>query len=139
MFYKLQISGISELDSTSTDGKNAAIQEIEIKSDTIDDYANARSTDVLLRVTVKFEINNETKDICKEIMQWSLQSGGSDVYKDVEITISDAEENQIRYFKIPKMFCDDYTEHFVPGNSQNYAEIKLIQKGGNFGDVSNET
>lgn len=141
MFYKFEVDGIKPLSSDASDGEHASIRKLWIKSDTKDPHVVERSSSVLLRVHLEILINNETKEQCKEFMKWSLESKGNTVYRTVKITVTDAQDEKIRSFEIPKMFCEDYLENYFENadkNEQPYAVLDLIQKSGNFADVINE-
>ncbi len=141
MFYKFEVDGVKAINSDSSDGQNASIRELVITSDTKDPHVVERSSSVLLKVSVKFLINAETKEQCKEFMKWSLETKGATVYRTVKIDVIDDTDEPIRSFKIPKMFCEDYIENYFENSNANehsYALLTLIQKTGNFADVENE-
>jgi len=142
MFYTFEVDGGIKIDSSSGAGENASIRKIILMSDTKDPHVSQRSNSVLFRVEIDVLINKDTKEVCKKLMKWALQDRGNDLYRKVDITIKDDNEEVLRYFSIPDMFCEDYKEVYLEDNDKQQDKcvfnLKLIQKGGNFSEIENE-
>ncbi len=144
MDYKLKIDGITDLDTTKAALMGGCVKNIEIMTDTVEEYAKERFNEPLFRFKIVFEINADTKAVAKDMMKWSLQRGTNEVYRNVQLTVLDNGGNKIRMIKIPNMFCEDYIEIYEELNDKSqtkphpYATLKLIQRGGETDKIANE-
>lgn len=143
MNYIIKIAGTSGIDTTKSGSMTDSVTYLQIKSDTVAEYARERNTAVLFRVELRFKINEDTKQFAKELFDWSKDTG--EVYRKFEVEIKE-NKKLIRRIVIDKMFVEDYAETFseVEQNTENkeklsgaIATLKLIQKVGHIKDVSN--
>ena len=138
MEYIFKAKSDSETIQLETGGNKKLIENIKITTDTVEENTNDRSSNILYRVELKGTINWDTRETCKKFMDWSLASNKKDIYREVSISIyEDINENPIRDFKIPNMFCEDYIENFNCEKENIYFELKLIQKTGCLNDIEN--
>ena len=130
MFYSIKISSEScdpiQIDEDVDTGFKDALEKLSISIDTVEENVSDRAARILNRVTLVLKVNPVTKIVCDQLMEWSLTSSGEDVYRTVNIDISDSRKDIVRSYELHKMFVEDYTESF-DGKEQAIATLKLIQ------------
>ena len=146
MFYYINIKSDTgkEIELDGRDGQSCAnaIQGLKIWIDTVDENVNNRTSNVLNRVILRVSINSDTKETCKDLMDWALASSGEDVYRLVHIDIYD-NINVVRSFDLQKMFVEDYYEEYEKGGSSQGTDagilvLNLIQAANNSKNFLND-
>ena len=110
MEYILNISGVVKLD-----GSKNSITNVEVKMFEDDNLASERSEWLYNTVVIEGVLDNHSQKETQQIFEWSKKTKRDDVYKVVEILVEQDEE-KIRKYTIPQMFCDSYTESFSASN-----------------------
>lgn len=141
MYYRIKITANNGsqkdifIDGFSSELQNS-ITSLKIWTDTTNENVSERSADILNKVEIKILINNKTKDYCKDLMEWSLDRSGGDIYRLVHIDVAtvggtgtEKKPTTIRSFDIEQMFVEDYIEEYGKGNGTDAGEatLKLIQ------------
>ena len=115
MFFYIKITSDSGkeivIDANNGSPQGDKIENLKIWIDTVDDKAKNRASNILNRVELVLTLDTQTKEICKDLMTWSLSSSGSDVYRRVQIDIRD-DSGVVRSFDLNKMFVEDYDEKY---------------------------
>lgn len=136
--YKFEVDGVATIDDTQVQS-NSSIQNIRIICDTKDNDNYERATSVIVLIEVTIRIEEATKDDCRNLMDWALTVSGDDVYKTVNITIKDTND-EIRNISIPDVFCKNYQEHYflnANGNETNCLKLNMIQHRGKTSEITN--
>ena len=142
MFYYIKITSetgkIIEIDGRDKEKIQDALESLEIFIDTVDENVNNRASNIINRINIKLKLNEATNSICKDFMDWALESSGEDVYRLVHIDVYDTLPQVIRSFDIQKVFVEDYKESFI-GREVTTAELKLIQQSNNSKNFLHDT
>ena len=133
MFYYIKVVGKSgkeiELNGKNDGPMKDFFKRVSVKIDTVEDNVQKKATNVLNRVEIELDINEETNNICKDFMDWSLSDSGDDVYRTVQIDIMDTSK-VIRSFDLGLMFVEDCFEEYLKKDNKDEGTftIKLIQQ-----------
>lgn len=127
------------IDCAGNDKLSNAFRSISIKSDTPAKNVKDRATNILVKMKLEMMIDANTKDICRDLMEWSLSSKGEDVHRTVTLKVSN-NQNIIRTYKIPNMFVEDYKELYSMETDDESTDngiffLKLIQLAGETGNI----
>ena len=116
-----------------------AIQSLKVWIDTVDENVNNRTSNVLNRVILSGLITEDTREVCKNLMDWALSSSGEDVYRLVHIDIYGTNE-VLRSFDLQKMFVEDYYENYDKGTGTDAGTfvLNLIQAANNSKNFAND-
>lgn len=141
MFYYIKITSETgkeiEIDGRDESEIKEFLKSVVVWVDTTETDAKERSQSVLNRVSIKLDIKTKTNAICKDLMDWAIESSGEDVNRLVHIDIYD-QTQVIRSFDIQKMFVEDYKESYGVENA-NIAELELIQEANNAKNFLHDT
>ncbi len=141
MFYYIKITSETgkeiEIDGRDESEIKEFLKSVVVWVDTTEKDAKERSQSVLNRVSIKLDIKTKTNAICKDLMDWAIESSGEDVNRLVHIDIYD-QTQVIRSFDIQKMFVEDYKESYGVENA-NIAELELIQEANNAKNFLHDT
>ncbi|MBR1592839.1 MAG: hypothetical protein IJ666_07505 [Ruminococcus sp.] len=142
MYYEVKISSETGkeivFDCKSGSKLNNAFRNLSIKSDTPALNVKNRASNVLVRIHFEMEIIPQTKDKCRDLMEWSLISSGEEVYRTITVNVMDSKSVPMRSYKINEVFVEDYEEKFVIGEGSEddertdygYFVLDLIQASG---------
>lgn len=132
------------IDGIDNNKVRQSFKGLVIMSDTPAQNVKDRAANVLVKLQLDMIINSHTNGISKDLMDWSLSSKGEDVYRTVEVKVTD-NENTLRTFSIPYMFVEDYSETYksdtieIDDESKEVDEgrfcLKLIQRAGETGSI----
>ncbi len=141
MFYYIKITSETgkeiEIDGRDESEIKEFLKSVVVWVDTTEKDVKERSHSVLNRVSIKLDIKTKTNAICKDLMDWAIESSGEDVNRLVHIDIYD-QTQVIRSFDIQKMFVEDYKESYGVENA-NIAELELIQEANNAKNFLHDT
>lgn len=137
-FFKFEVDGIATVENTPK-GNKGLIKDIKISSDTRDQDFYERATSIIVKIEVTIRIESATKEACQKLMDWALTVEGDNVYKTVNISVRNENED-IRTLSFPNMYCHDYSENYSlndKGNSTDYLTLCMIQQRGFSEDITN--
>lgn len=141
MFYYIKITSDTgkeiEIDGRDESEIKDFLKSVVVWVDTTEKDVKERSHSVLNRVSIKLDIKTKTNAICKDLMDWAIESSGDDVNRLVHIDIYD-QTQVIRSFDIQKMFVEDYKESYGVEKA-NIAELELIQEANNAKNFLHDT
>ena len=141
MFYYIKITSDTgkeiEIDGRDESEIKDFLKSVVVWVDTTEKDVKERSHSVLNRVSIKLDIKTKTNAICKDLMDWAIESSGDDVNRLVHIDIYD-QTQVIRSFDIQKMFVEDYKESYGVEKT-NIAELELIQEANNAKNFLHDT
>lgn len=144
MFFYVKVKGKSGIPDIVIDGRDkkgdddndntikAYIERIVVNIDTVQENAKNHASDIRNKVEIELLIKKETKDTCKQFMDWSLMTSGGDLYRTVHIDVYDDKNDIIRSFDLQEMFVEDCLEKYskikdTDDEITGVFTIKLIQ------------
>ena len=110
---------------------NKGISDITFKHDS-DDKTKALDIDSVTGILVNGKIEKANKDATLQLAKWSIQTSGTDLYRNVTVSIVDNEGLVVRQFEFSEMFVVDYLEVFDASNDDEAKfTLKLYQRKNN--------
>lgn len=138
MFYYIKVTAKSgkeiELNGKEDGPIKAYLKRVSVKIDTVEENVQNKASNVLNKVELELDINENTNQICKDFMDWSLSDSGDDIYRTVHIDIYNTSK-VIRSFDLEEMFVEDCFEEYEKKDNKDNGlfTLKLIQQA-NKGD-----
>ena len=101
------------------------VKGVDYIYDTVGEDLLDKSSDIVVKLNIQGELNNDVKSQTKEIAKWALMTKGADVYRDVTIIIED-NDNIIREYNLNEAFVVDYFEKTTYKKGENSKSDKMV-------------
>lgn len=113
MKYELKLEGESGIINLANIGKNdSIIKSADFLIEQANMATNDKSDQLFHTLVVKGEITDKSKKATKELLDWSMTTKQSEIYKNVTLKITQTQTELIRDYYIKDMFCVSYREYF---------------------------
>ena len=116
--------------------KDAAITDVKVEFDTIDNNVMSKSNAMVTRIEISGNITEGNNEQLQKIFNWAKDFKNSTTYRTVKIVIYGSEEgDELRNYSVTPVFVTDYTEQYQskdekePGSTFH---LKLNQVQSNF-------
>lgn len=128
MTYELSIEGEAGTINLNGGGTgNSAIKKVDfqIAQDNLD--TSEKSTSLFNTLVIEGEITDKTQSQTKELLEWSLKTDKTNVYKTVSLVVR-KDADVIRDYYLKDMFCTSYQEFFDEDINRDSSNGKFVLK-----------
>ncbi len=128
MTYELSIEGEAGTINLNESGMgNSTIKKVDFQITQDNLETNERSTSIFNALVIEGEITDKTQSQTKELLEWSLKTDKTNVYKTVSLVIR-KDADVIREYYLKDMFCTSYQEFFDEDIRQDGSNGKFVLK-----------
>mgnify|MGYP001088875997 CR=1 FL=1 len=128
MTYELSIEGEAGTINLNENGTgNSAIKKVDFQIAQDNLETNEKATSLFNTLVIEGEITDKTQSQTKELLEWSLKTDKTNVYKTVSLVVR-KDADVIRDYYLKDMFCTSYQEFFDEDTSKSNSNGKFVLK-----------
>lgn len=133
MRYELTIDGKpSKIELGSLGKDDNIINKVEFLISQKELETNARSENLFSTLLIEGELKDTTRSCTLQLLEWSLESEDTKVYKNVTLVIKKDKNTPLRNYYLKDMYCVSYQEYFTEssrdGGEDTYGRFTLMMR-----------